>query len=646
MKKSWIVLISLIFFGSGLMAQESPKEEDFYKIITLPVPEGVVLEVGGVEMMPNGSVALATRRGDVWIIDNPTSTKPYFRKFASGLHEVLGLLYKDGSLYCAQRGELTKLTDTNGDGKADKYETIHAWDISGHYHEYSFGPKLAPDGRFFVSGNVAFGDEEWWRGESKTKTRGTIFKVSEKGDIEFWAGGVRSPAGLGMVGDELFYTDNQGDWMGSGGLWHVKKGAFMGNPASLKWKETADLVGITEDAFYKERDVRRVRSASGNIIKPENVVDEVPQTFYELKSKFPSVQPPAVWLPHGILGISNSEILVDKTRGDFGPFMNQLFVGDQGQSKIMRVYLEKINGEYQGAAWDFRSGFQSGVLRMAFAPDGSMFVGETNRGWGSAGDANQGFQRLLWNGKLPFEMLTCKAMPDGFEIEFTMPVDRKSVENLNSYAVRSFNYKHHPVYGSPPVFEKDLKVKGVKLSEDRKTLRVVIDGLRPYFIHELSLEGVRAEQSSWSLVHPTVYYTLNAIPEGQKLAASEMKGTATKAPAAAAPSKTAAATVSPDGKNQPTAAGAAAKPAAPTFASLKPMLQKHTCLACHDENKKMIGPAFREIAKRKYSNAKIIELIKSPKAENWPDYPAPMPPMSHLPNADLQKIATYINSLR
>lgn len=645
-----ILLFTLFLLCLQTRAQESPKEEDFYKIVTLPVPEGVLLEVGGVEMLPNGSVALATRRGDVWIIDNPTSVKPYFRKFASGLHEVLGLLYKDGSLYCAQRGELTKLTDSNGDGRADKYETVHAWEVSGHYHEYSFGPKLASDGKFFVSGNVAFGDIEWWRGESRAKTRGTIFKVSEDGQLELFAAGVRSPAGLGMVDNELFYTDNQGDWFGSGGVWHVQKGKFYGNPASLRWKEVADLVGFTEDEFYKERDVRRVRDAGGNILKPENVVDEVPQTFYELKAKFPGVQPPAVWLPHGILGISNSEILVDNTKGDFGPFSGQLFVGDQGQSKIMRVYLEKINGEYQGAAWDFRSGFQSGVLRMVFAPDGSMFVGETNRGWGSAGDANQGFQRLLWNGKLPFEMLTCKAMPDGFEIEFTMPVDRKSAENLNSYAVRSFLYKHHPVYGSPPVNEKDLKVKGVRLSEDRKTLRVVIDGLRPYYIHELSLDGIRAEQSSWSLVHPTVYYTLNAIPEGAKLAANEIKGTATKAPAAGVPSKAAGATVSPDGRNQPAGAaaatGGAAKPAAPTFASMKPLLQKHTCLACHDENKKMIGPAFREIAKRKYSNAKLIELIKSPKAENWPDYPAPMPPMSHLPKADLDKIAVYINSLR
>ena len=79
-------------------------------------------------------------------------------------YEALGLLYHDGALYSAQRGELTKLMDKNGDGKADVYETVYAWPISGHYHEYSLALKLGPDGNFFVSGNVAFG-QEWWRGE-------------------------------------------------------------------------------------------------------------------------------------------------------------------------------------------------------------------------------------------------------------------------------------------------------------------------------------------------------------------------------------------------------------------------------------------------------------------------------------------------
>ncbi len=149
----------------------------------------------------------------------------------------------------------------------------------------------------------------------------------------------------------------------------------------------------------------------------------------------------------------------DETSGKFGPFAGQVFVGDQGQSKIMRVVLEKVNGEYQGVAFDFKSGFQSGVLRMNWGHDGSMFVGETNRGWGSAGNSTAGLQRLVWTGKIPMEMKTVRAMPDGFEIEFTLPVDRKSAEDLASYNGRNFIYKYHPVYGSPTVNEAPLELK-------------------------------------------------------------------------------------------------------------------------------------------------------------------------------------------
>ncbi len=208
---------------------------------------------------------------------------------------------------------------------------------------------------------------------------------------------------------------------------------------------------------------------------------------------------------------------MDETKGGFGPFTGQVFVGDQGQSNIMRLVLEKVKGEYQGASIGFRSGFQSGVLRMAFDKDGSMFVGETNRGWGSAGDANQGLQRLVWNGKMPFEMYTVKAQPDGFEIEFTMPVDRKSAEDLDSYKVSSYLYKHYPVYGSPQINLEDVNVKGVKVSEDGKKVRIVLDGMRQYYVHKIQLEGVRAATNCWSLVHPDAYYTLNNIPDGEKL---------------------------------------------------------------------------------------------------------------------------------
>ncbi|MBK7222586.1 MAG: hypothetical protein IPH94_15100 [Saprospiraceae bacterium] len=89
----------------------------------------------------------------------------HYRLFASGLHEPLGCVYKDGSIYAAQRGELTRLQDTDGDGYCDVYETIYCSAIKRHYHEYSFGPVLGEDGSFYVTANVAFGDKEWWRGK-------------------------------------------------------------------------------------------------------------------------------------------------------------------------------------------------------------------------------------------------------------------------------------------------------------------------------------------------------------------------------------------------------------------------------------------------------------------------------------------------
>src|SRR5690554_1175858 len=298
-KHTALLLFSLFFIGSlSAIAQETPKEEDFYKIVKLPAPESALLEVGGLVTLPNGNLAVSTRRGDVYIVENPTSNKPYFRKFASGLHEILGIAYKDGAFYVAQRGELTKLIDTNLDGKADVYETIYAWPLSGHYHEYSFGPKIAPDGSFFVTGNVAFGNEEWWRGESRVPWRGWTMQIFEDGTMKPWASGMRSPAGPGFINGEFFYTDNQGDWFGSGGLWRVPKGSFTGHPAGLVWTGEANSpLKLKQQTLFDLVDERRIRDENGRAIKPENIIQGEFKTRAEAKMSIPELQLPAVWLP-------------------------------------------------------------------------------------------------------------------------------------------------------------------------------------------------------------------------------------------------------------------------------------------------------------------------------------------------------------
>ncbi|MBL7878111.1 MAG: c-type cytochrome [Cyclobacteriaceae bacterium] len=629
-----VLFCTLAFAETFAQLTKTPTEDDYYRILTLPTPEGMLLEVGGVATLPDGRIAVCTRRGDVWIVENPTMEKgssPRYTLFASGLHEALGLTWHDGALYTAQRGELTKLMDTNGDDKADVYETVYAWPLSGHYHEYSFGPKITPDGSFFVTGNVAFGDEEWWRGESRVPWRGWTMKIHPDGTMEPWATGMRSPCGLGMIDGELFYDDNQGDWQGSGGIFHVTKGSFTGHPAGLRWTSRENSpIKISTEQLYAKVDPRQVKK-EGQYLKPENITDEKnPNFFFDLKDDLKETRIPAVWLPHGVLGISNSEIIRDEMAGKFGPFAGQVFVGDQGQSKIMRVVMEKVKGEFQGVAFDFKSGFESGVLRMNWGHDGSLYAGLTNRGWGSAGTTTAGLQRLVWTGKVPMEMKTVSAKPDGFEIEFTYMVDKKTAENLDSYFARSYIYKYHPVYGSPTVNDEKLLIKGVKVSEDGMSVRVVIDNLRQYYLHELILPGIRSTDGL-PLLHNTAYYTLNNIPEGEKLKMSELST-----------------------KQTPSSAKPVAKPIAKppttsktlTYAEIEPLLVKNTCTACHQTNKRQVGPSFADIAKRKYSDQRIVELIYKPEPKNWPEHETPMAAMPQVPKEEALKIARWINSLR
>ncbi|HSB91909.1 MAG TPA: hypothetical protein VLC28_02275, partial [Flavitalea sp.] len=393
-----IVAFSGVFFLSFLVKGQQnadtaklQKEEDFFPIKTIPIPENVKLEVGGMTLLPDDALAVSTRRGEVWKIRNPymkNGRGPSYSLFADGLHEALGLNFVNGELYATQRSEITRLRDTDGDGEADEYKTVYSWPLSGNYHEYAYGPIVDAEGNLVVTLNLG------WRnmGESLSRWHGWMLKIDTSGKMKPFAAGFRSPAGFGTnsAGD-IFYAENQGDWVGSGGITHVTEGSFMGNPASLIW---SDLPGSPVKLHQSD-------------------IPSTNEPKFEVAKRIPGLKAPSVWFPHSILGVSTSGILNYSSNGKMGPFEGQLFVGDQGQSKIMRVNLEKVKGEYQGAVFLFREGFSSGILRMIWGSDSSMFVGMTARGWGSTGGEDHGLQQLQWNGKVPFEIKTMKAMPDG-----------------------------------------------------------------------------------------------------------------------------------------------------------------------------------------------------------------------------------------
>ena len=483
----------LILSGFGLheelegQTDIDKQESHYYEISTVPIPEGVILEAGGLAFDDEGRLGVTTRRGELWVITNPESNQPSFKRFAQGLHEPLGLAFKDGSYYLAQRGELTRITDHDGDGRGDRFDNLYTWDLAGNYHEYAYGPKFLPNGNMIITLNLGWVG----RGASLSKWSGWMLQVDPDGGMTPIATGMRSPAGFGFnVKGDLFYTENQGDWVGSGRMTHIEKGDFVGHPEGLKWSG---------------------EEGSPLSLKMTDIKDDVETTLFDYSQDETALKPPSVWFPHTLMGISTSDIAVIPS--SWGPFQDQLLVGDQGHSKIMRVYQEEINGVYQGICFPFKEGFSSGLLRMEWSVDHTLYVGMTNRGWASTGKEKFGLQRLNWTGMTPFEMEKVNIKPDGFEITFTKEVDRRLASNPDSYNITDFNYKYHHLYGSPPINQEERTVFKVEVAQDNKSARLYVEGLRQGYVNEIKLDGIRSTDGQ-RLLHATGYYTINEIPEG------------------------------------------------------------------------------------------------------------------------------------
>lgn len=483
-----ILFTCCLLIGTDLVAQdELPTEDDYYKIVTIPTPEDVVLEVGAIEILPEDRLAVSSRRGDIYLFEQAMTgdgSKVESSKFIGGLHEVLGVSYRDGAIFATQRGEVSKLVDLDGDDRADRVERFASgWEINGDYHEYAFGSDFDKEGNLWVVLCLtgSFGSDSLFRG--------WCLRVTPDGEIIPTCSGIRSPGGIGMNAEgDMFYTDNQGPWNGTCGLKWLRPGSFQGHPVGNRWYDQAPNMGA-----------RPEEPTSGSRIMKE----------FERVSQ---LEPTAVMFPYRKMGQSASGIACDQSEGKFGPFANQLFVADQTQSTVMRVYLEKVNGHYQGACFPFKEGFGSGNVALKFAPNGSLFVGGTNRGWGSTGNQPFALERLDWTGKTPFEIEEMRALPDGFELTFTKPVDHETAGDVASYSMPTFTYIYQSSYGSPEVDADTIEIVAAEVAADGMSVRLTLDHLNVGHVHELHVDGVRSKEGL-PLLHSVAYYTLNFIPE-------------------------------------------------------------------------------------------------------------------------------------
>lgn len=435
-------------------AQESSEPlftwEDHYEIEVIPNPPQVDTQVGGLAPMKNGQVAACFHRGEVMFY-NPESKE--WKLFATGLHEPLGIyVEEEGTILVVQRAELTRLHDEDGDGSADFHEVIcNDWGVSGNYHEFTFGLVKDSKKNIYISlGTASSGSGvrkevrgPWnntggmtqdlflyggkhgnWKTKkkavprmySRVPYRGCVLKITPGSPrAEVYATGLRTPNGLHMDdNDQLWVSDNQGDWVGASKLHRIQEGKFHGHAASLLWDENPPDVDPVKLPI-EELEKRRVKSAA--------------------------------LMPQGECANSLTQIL--PYHQGFGPSSenasNNLVIGDMNHSRLVRYLPDTVNGNHQGAVTHLLKTETLGIgnNRFSYTADGkSLYVGKTHLSW----PGREGIKRVTYNGTPYLQAESITLTEKGFKLRFNSEVTIP--EDNESYQIQSYRIAYYSSYGS------------------------------------------------------------------------------------------------------------------------------------------------------------------------------------------------------
>ncbi len=456
-------------------------------VVEMAPPSGVSEKPGSPSPTPNSSVWIYDNADEV--TSNDQTARITRRLIADGLYDCAGIAEIEGRLLITTRDGVARLVDQDGDGFFETHESVvrGVWETD-NFHQLTFG-LIAKEGRLYTSLSTsimntpmanAFGVVEPEKivglNGPNPPHRGSLAEIDPVlGSVTFIAGGLRTPNGLTVGPDgELFGTDNQGAWLPANKINHLQPGRFYGH--------------YLPDLAYKNE------PHGGH---PSPFQDQPPT-------------PPAVWLPQTELANSPTQPLFIED----GPYAGQMLVGELTLGGIRRVFLEKVNGVYQGAAFRFTQGLEGGVNRLCWGPEGSLYVGMIGRGpggnWNWRG-TTFGLQKLVPTGQTTFEIQSLSIKPDGFVIRFTQPVALDWLTEASHYEVSTFTYKPTAAYGGPKVDEHPLEVIAATPSDDGQEVALQIAGLRPGYVVAFRLDPKSTDgQVIWST---QAWYTINEIPQ-------------------------------------------------------------------------------------------------------------------------------------
>ncbi|MGB0766828.1 MAG: DUF7133 domain-containing protein [Phycisphaeraceae bacterium] len=431
--------------------------------------------------------------GTLYILENPTAKDASAIKvhtITNELMQPLGMNWLEEGLYVAERDEISKWTDTDGDGLSDEKSTFCSGWISDNFHHFTFGP-VYREGYFYATLSTSLhirsqdvkdslepgegpagevyitpkGTKYIFGGNAPNpEFRGCVLKIEAKtGEFEPIAGGLRTPNGVGLgPKDILLCPDNQGDWKPSNAIYVVKGGEFLG-------KHNATVSTI----YYLDGGV------------PSLYADKDPT-------------PPAIWLPQNEIGNSPSATLLIP---EGMPFAGQVLSADITQGAIHRIFMEEVDGTWQGAAFRHTMGLEAGPNDMKWGPDGCLYVGGMGSGSGNWGWSNKkfGLQRLRHTGKTVFEFEKIEATKEGFRVSFTKPVAAGQLDAISNWRIDAYTYTATREYGGPKKDVHHVVPTAVRVSEDRKSAELIIDNRKPNYVYHIRIDATSEDgETMWS----------------------------------------------------------------------------------------------------------------------------------------------------
>jgi glucose/arabinose dehydrogenase len=440
-----------------------------YRAVVYPRPK----TSAGDDLVQPAAVAVNPRDGRVFVasmkmgeifvlrdrLGEPQAAR--FENYGHGLfQDALSLHAEPDALYVLHRRNLTRITESRHDGRADRFDRVAALP-HGVADTYDYGYGLVRDrtGAFIIS----------YAPYANTHLPGSggAVRLAPGRPPQEVAFGFRNPLGWcsGPEG-EVFFTDNQGEWVATNKLSHLVEGRFYGFPNPAQKQHAA---------------------------KP--------------------FARPAVWIPY-CWARSVNGVAYDNTGGRFGPFAGQFFLAElMFGGAIIRADVEKVNGEYQGACFPFWGKGLLGPLTLAFGARGHLYVGGiTEPGWMAQPDRGALF-RIDFTGATPFEIQSIRVRPRGFTLRFTKPVAQASARDPASYEVEHYRYEYTGAYGSPELDRTHLRIERVEVASDGRSVELTTAGLVKDRVYLISARGVRSAANE-RLVYPTGCYTLNEVPGG------------------------------------------------------------------------------------------------------------------------------------